>query len=313
MTPRIDAHGVLVVDKPPGPTSHDVVQVARRTFGSRVGHTGTLDPLASGVLALVVGRATRLAQFIAGADKTYLATIVFGRETDTYDAAGVTTAESGRPPDAAALAAAIAALPGRRLQTPPVYSAKKIGGEAAYRLARRDTPVVPAAVEVEIHEAELLSAAGREVRLQLRVSAGFYVRSLAHDLGVALGVGAHLGALRRTRSAPFGLEQAVPWVDLATGAERLHAAVVPVEHLLSHLPTAQLDAQAVDWVRHGRPVTAAVDGRALSGNEGGASTPVRLLAPGGRLVGIATPVGDSVAEPGGAAPVVTLRPTVVLV
>ena len=311
-TPRIDAHGVLVVDKPSGPTSHDVVQVARRTFGSRVGHTGTLDPLASGVLPLVVGRATRLAQFMTGADKTYEATIVFGRDTDTYDAAGATTAESGRAPDAAALALAIAALPGRRLQTPPVYSAKKIGGEAAHRLARRATPVVPAAVEVEVHEAELLTASGRDVRLRLRVSAGFYVRSLAHDLGLALGVGAHLGVLRRTRAAPFGLDQAVPWVELATGAATLKAAVVPVERLLTHLPAAQLDDEAVKGVRHGRQVAVLV-ARMLPGSDGLAA-PVRLLAPGGQLVGIATMVVNAAPlDPVTGAGSVALQPTVVLV
>ena len=200
--PRFEAHGVLVVDKPTGPTSHDVVQVARRSFGARVGHTGTLDPLASGVLPLVLGRATRLARFMSAGEKTYEATVVFGRETDTYDAAGQTTAETGDAPAAEALAALVAALPGRRPQTPPAYSAKKIGGEAAHRLARRDAAVVPAPVEVEIHEATLLGVDGAEARLRLRVSAGFYVRSLAHDLGRQLGTGAHLGALRRVRVGP---------------------------------------------------------------------------------------------------------------
>jgi tRNA pseudouridine55 synthase len=281
---RTEAHGVLVVDKPSGPTSHDVVQVARRTVGPRVGHTGTLDPLATGVLPLVVGRATRLAQFMTGADKTYEATLVFGRETDTYDAAGETTAESGQVPPPEAIAALVAALPGRRLQTPPIYSAKKIGGEAAHRLARRDAAVVPAAVDVEVFEASLLAIDGREARVRVRVSAGFYVRSLAHDAGRQLGTGAHLGALRRLRSGVFGLEDAVPWVVVATGGPALLAAVVPPERLLTHFPAAHLDAAAAERARNGGQVVALVDGAG-----GALAGPVRLFDPEGRLAGLAMP------------------------
>jgi tRNA pseudouridine55 synthase len=303
------ADGVLVVDKPSGPTSHDVVQVARRTFGSRVGHTGTLDPLASGVLPLVVGRATRLAQFMSGAEKCYEATLAFGRETDTYDAAGQTMAESGRVPDPAALAAAVAALPGRRLQTPPVYSAKKIGGEAAYRLARRATPVVPAPVEVEVLEAELLGADGAEARIRVRVSAGFYVRSMANDLGVALGVGAHLRALRRTRSGPFGLEDAVAWERVAAGGDALAAAVVRLDDLLTHLAAAQLDDDGVARVRHGQRVSAPLTAVAGAGTPGRPGAPIRLLGPAGQLVGIATEVDLASADGAGSR---LLQPAVVL-
>jgi tRNA pseudouridine55 synthase len=289
------ADGVLVVDKPSGPTSHDVVQVARRTFGARVGHTGTLDPLASGVLPLVVGRATRLAQFLSGAGKTYEATVAFGRETDTYDAAGQTTAESGRVPGPAALAAAVAALPGRRLQTPPVYSAKKIGGEAAYRLARRATPVVPAPVEVEVYEAALLGSDGHEAQLRVRVSAGFYVRSMAYDLGRALGVGAHLCALRRTQSGPFTLGDAVAWERVAVGGEPLAQAVVSLDRLLTHLPAALLDEDAVTRVRHGQRVRAP-QAAATASSEAPPLPSVRLLDPDGRLVGIATTVDETAAD-----------------
>jgi tRNA pseudouridine55 synthase len=303
------ADGVLVVDKPSGPTSHDVVQVARRTFGARVGHTGTLDPLASGVLPLVVGRATRLAQFLSGAGKTYEATVAFGRETDTYDAAGQTTAESGRVPGPAALAAAVAALPGRRLQTPPVYSAKKIGGEAAHRLARRATPVVPAAVEVDVYEAALLAADGDEARIRVRVSAGFYVRSMAHDLGVALGVGAHLRALRRTRSGAFGLDDAVPWERVAVGGDALAAAVVPLNRLLTHLAAAQLDADGVARVRNGQRVSAPVAPVTGPAGPTGPGAPIRLLGPEGQLVGIATEVALAPAD--GAGPRL-LQPAVIL-
>ncbi len=301
--PRLAADGVLVVDKPSGPTSHDVVQVARRTFGPRVGHTGTLDPLASGVLPLVVGRATRLAQFLTGAAKSYDATIAFGRETDTHDAAGRITAWIVRTPDAADLAAAVAAVRRRHRKKPPVYSAKKIGGEAAHRLARRDQAVVPPPADVEIHDAALLDVTEFEARLRLRVSAGFYVRSLAHDLGRQLGVGAHLAALRRTAAGPFNLADAVPWVDLATGAATMAATVVPLDALLPELPAARLDAQGAEWVRHGRRVTAA-----LSAPIPGPGGPVRLLDRAGRLLGI----GTAVEVGAGAAPAVVLQPAVVL-
>ena len=218
----------------PGPTSHDVVQVARRSFGARVGHTGTLDPLASGVLPLVLGRATRLARFMSAGEKTYEATVVFGRETDTYDAAGQTTAETGEAPAAEALAALVAALPGRRPQTPPAYSAKKIGGEPAHRLARRDAAVIPAPVEVEIHEATLLGVRRAEARLRLRVSAGFYVRSLAYDLGRQLGTGAHLGALRRLRVGPVRPRRCgVLGAGRHRRARIWPAAVIPLERLLT--------------------------------------------------------------------------------
>ncbi len=301
--PRIEAHGVLVVDKTPGPTSHDVVQVARRTFGARVGHTGTLDPLASGVLPLVLGRATRLAQFMTGDTKAYEATVVFGRATDTYDAAGTVTRDTGAAPSPADLRAAVAALPGRHRQTPPVYSAKKIGGEPSHRLARRAQPVVPASVEVDIHDARLLEVSGHVARLALRVSAGFYVRSLAHDLGVALGVGAHLGALRRTEAGPFALDAAVSFADLATGASALAAAVIPLGRLLPHLPVAHLDDRAADWVRHGRQVIAPVVGDTADL----AASPIRLLDRDGHLVGIGAVAGPIAPN----APV-ALRPAVVL-
>ncbi|MGD9904477.1 MAG: tRNA pseudouridine(55) synthase TruB [Vicinamibacterales bacterium] len=297
--PRVEADGVLVVDKPAGPTSHDVVQVARRTFGPRVGHTGTLDPLASGVLPLVLGRATRLAQFLTGDAKTYEATIVFGRDTDTYDAAGATVRATGLVPDAAVVADAVARLPGRQRQTPPVYSAKKIGGEAAHRLARRDAPVVPPPADVEIHAATLTGYSGGELQLRLHVSAGFYVRTLAHDLGQRLGTGAHLGALRRTAAGPFTLADAVAWPSLVAGDAALAAAVIPPSGLLQHLPEARLDAQGAVWVRHGRRVTATVTGPAGSG-------PVRLIDPAGRLLGLATIVG--LVEPRA----VVLQPSVVL-
>ena len=222
-------NGVLVIDKPAGPTSHDVVAVVRRAIGlTRVGHTGTLDPLATGVLPLVIGSATRLASFMSGADKEYVARIRIGAATETYDAetAGsrVTQAEARCPTLAAvsalteaAVAEAVSTFAGRYLQTPPPYSAKKVGGTPAYKLARQGKPVDVKPVEVTVTEIELRSYADGLAEVRLVCSSGFYVRSLAHDLGQRLGCGAHLEGLQRTRAGAFRLEEAVPLGDLVAG------------------------------------------------------------------------------------------------
>lgn len=301
--------GVLVVDKPAGPTSHDVVRVARRALGtSRIGHTGTLDPLATGVLALVVGRATRLAQFMTGAEKVYAATVVFGRATTTYDAAGETTRDTGRVPAVDALQAALGELRGTRLQTPPAFSAKKIGGEVAHRLARRDEAVALPPATVTLHEAAIESVDGAAVGLRLRVSSGFYVRSLAHELGERLGTGAHLGALRRLASGPFALEDAASMADLATAGRAIAGRIIPLDRLLPDLACADLSDDDVQKVRHGRIVQAAVrsseTGPPMAAAQG---APIRLRDGHGHLVGIATanPAGRGVEPP-------FLRPIVVL-
>ena len=194
-----DLSGVLVVDKTAGPTSHDIVTLARRALGeSRIGHTGTLDPMATGVLPLVIGRATRLAQFLTASDKSYEASIAFGRTTNTYDASGKTTDSAEHRPNRDQLAAALERFRGTFEQTPPAYSAKNIDGERSYELARKGktaTPQRPTAVTVTVKRLELRSFDGETASLDLQVTAGFYVRSLAHDLGEALGCGAHLSAL----------------------------------------------------------------------------------------------------------------------
>jgi tRNA pseudouridine55 synthase len=249
--------GVLVVDKPSGPTSHDVVSVARRALGtSRIGHTGTLDPMATGVLALVVGRATRLARYMTGDVKTYEAEVTFGRATDTYDALGATTHETGRHPDPEALRSALAQFSGPLQQTPPAYSAKKIGGTAAYRLARRDTPVLPDPVAVVVHALACTAWVDGVATLTVRVSSGFYVRSLAHDLGERLGTGAHLSALRRTQAGAFSLAGALSWEALVHGGESARAAVVPIDGLLADLPAVVLSPADAARVRHGQSVQA---------------------------------------------------------
>ena len=304
MTPSPD--GVLVVDKPAGPTSHDVVSVARRVLGTpRVGHTGTLDPLATGVLPLVVGRATRLAQFMMGAEKEYVATVIFGRSTDTYDAEGATVDECGGYPTLDALRAAVMGLVGPMLQTPPVYSAKKIGGQPSYRLARQAKAVTPAAVAVTLHEATVESVEGPAARVRLRVSSGFYVRSLAHDLGRQLGMGAYLGALRRLRSGPFDEAAAISWEGLVAGDIEIGGAMISIDRLLTDLPHAVLSGDAVAGVRHGRSVQAVVDNSRATGAGG----PVRLVDEQGRLVAIASVSPASSTDDAGAR---TLRPVVVL-
>lgn len=237
--------GVLVVDKPQGPTSHDVVALARRALGvSRIGHTGTLDPMATGVLPLVIGRATRLAQFLTASDKDYEATVAFGRTTNTYDAMGTIITTSGERPTRDQVEQALGRFRGTFEQTPPAFSAKNIAGARSYDIARkaRDGVVtLPKAVTITVRELNLISCDGETAVLQLRVTAGFYVRSLAHNLGAALGMGGVLTALRRTRSGEFGLEGSVPLADvLQAGREALAARLLPFSLLLPELPAVTL-------------------------------------------------------------------------
>lgn len=237
--------GVLVVDKPQGPTSHDVVTLARRALGlSRIGHTGTLDPMATGVLPLVLGRATRLAQFLTASDKTYEATVAFGRATNTYDAMGTVVTTSAARPTREQVEGALGPFRGTFEQTPPAFSAKNIDGERSYDIARkaRDGVVVlPKAVTVTVRELGLVSFDGETAVLQVRATAGFYVRSLAHDLGAALGMGGVLVGLRRTRSGEFGLDAAVPLADvLKADREALALRLLPFSALLPEFPAVTL-------------------------------------------------------------------------
>ena len=297
--------GVLVVDKPQGPTSHDVVTLARRALGvSRIGHTGTLDPMATGVLPLVVGRATRLAQFLTASDKSYEATIAFGRTTDTYDAVGKAVSSSDARPTRAGLDAALARFRGTFEQTPPAYSAKNIDGERSYDLARKaerrgagpsaggagpSGPAIarPKAVPVTTLRLDVLSFDGDTAVLDLQVTAGFYVRSLAHDLGEALGCGGLLAALRRTRSGEFGLDRAVPLADvLQAPRESLAARIVTFRDLLTELPSVRLrSARELERLRNGVEMAPGDLVAPL------ATLPpiVRLLGPEGDLVGLAKP------------------------
>jgi tRNA pseudouridine55 synthase len=306
--------GVLNIDKPVGPTSHDVVARVRRAIGQhRIGHTGTLDPLASGVLPLVVGRATRLARFLSTSDKTYDATIRLGIETATYDAYGGETRRwhGAEWPTAERIRAALEVFRGEFAQQPPPFSAKKLRGVPAYKLARDSKPPVLDAVKVRVEHLDLLLAVGDEVRLRVRCSAGFYVRSLAHDFGLALGCGAHLAALRRLRSGEFDVADAIPLDTVERDPLEAERRLVPLDRLLASIPGARLTDRGASRASHGQAIMLedverdsddVADPRWLLSAPGG-SRFVRLLAPGGRLVAIA--VADAHGWP--------LRPTVVVV
>lgn len=270
--------GVLVVDKPQGLTSHDVVAAVRRAIGERrIGHTGTLDPLATGVLPLACGRATRLARFLSASTKDYDATIRFGLCTDTYDISGRETSRSDRRPTRDAVQQAIAELTGEHLQTPPPFSAKKVGGKRAYDLARRDETVELKPARVTLARAELLTFDEAAAKVRLTCSAGFYVRSFVHTLGGQLGTGACLEALRRTKSGEFTLAQAVG-LDGILGAQGAALPIVPMNRLLESFPAVRLTDEERRRVAHGQSVEARVAAREW----------VRLVDKDGELVALAT-------------------------
>ena len=277
--------GVLVVDKPPGPTSHDIVAVVRRAFrGAKVGHTGTLDPFATGVLPIVIGRATRLARYLAGADKEYDALVRLGRSTDTHDGTGRVVYEAPEGfavPAAAEIASALEGYRGSWLQTPPAYSAKLAGGVRAYEQARRGEAVELRPVPVTVEAIQLLSLDGPLARIRLVVSAGFYVRALAHDLGERLGTGATLEGLRRVRSGPFGLDNAVT-LDTVVRSEA-GPRLLPLEALLTEWPAAVMTPTGADWVAHGRAVGPAQCAGPLAAPPG---VPIRFVGPDGSLLAV---------------------------
>src|SRR5665213_702856 len=236
-------NGLLVLDKPSGITSHDVVDIVRRATGERsVGHLGTLDPMATGVLPLLLGKYTRLAQFFSTADKSYEGSIRFGFATDTFDAEG-TPASEQQPLTLSLdeLRALALRFSGEMLQTPPVFSAKKIGGVPAHKLARAGKPVEVKPARILIHRFELLSLAGTsptamEAQFEMQVSAGGYVRSVAHELGQLAGCGAHLASLRRTQAGAFSLAQAISLDELKALAGRQEEIVQHLPHPRTLLP-----------------------------------------------------------------------------
>ena len=247
---------MIVVDKPGGWTSHDVVNKMRRLAGTRrVGHLGTLDPLATGVLPLVIERATRLAQFYTRNDKVYEGVMRFGFSTDTYDAQGEpTSTEQGVALDGAALEAALDAFRGPFAQTPPPVSAKKIAGRPAYELARKRQAVELKPVDVEVYSLEVLRLEGCEAEVRVHCSAGTYLRGIAHDAGRALGCGAFLKSLRRTASGDFRIDSARTLEQLAelAAAGRLEEALIPASKLLPEIPFEIVDAVTAGQIRNGR-------------------------------------------------------------
>jgi len=248
--------GVIVVDKPEGWTSHDVVAKVRRIAATkRVGHLGTLDPIATGVLPLVIGRATRLAQFYTRSDKVYEGLVRFGWSTGSYDRAGVPTSEKRDVVvDAAEIERHLDAFRGELLQTPPAVSAKRIDGKRAYDLARRSVAVELAPVPVHIYELRILAVQGSDALLRAHCSGGTYLRSIAHDLGQAMGCGAHLQELRRLSSGEFDLSQArtIAQLESLAADDRLLDALVPAADLLPGFPAVFVDEVAVTEIRHGR-------------------------------------------------------------
>ena len=276
--------GVIVVDKAGGWTSHDVVARMRGIARTkRIGHLGTLDPMATGVLPLVLNGATRLAQFYTGNDKLYEGVIHFGYGTNSYDAEGEPAGEvRDVTPDAEQLAAAIARFRGTIQQTPPPVSAKKIGGVPAYKLVRKNVEVVLKPVEVTIHAFDVLASDGADIRVRVHCSGGTYIRSLAHDLGQALGCGAHLKALRRLASGEFTIAQARTLDELQALADagRLDEALIPAAELLPAFPSETVDDLTAGQIRQGR------DFRVSPFRVAPSAKYVKAIGPSGRLLAI---------------------------
>jgi tRNA pseudouridine55 synthase len=247
--------GLLLVDKPAGMTSHDVVLAARRAFGeSRIGHAGTLDPFATGLLVLLLGRATRLLPYLDGIPKEYEASIVLGCETDTDDLHG-TVVKTAPPPSDAAIAEAIGRLTGPLEQIPPAYSAKRVAGRRAYDAARAGVTLELAPASVEVFVWRNVSRAGDVLRATIECGAGTYVRALARDLGRLAGSAAHLGALRRTRSGPFRVDDAVSLDMLREGSAELRPAL----DALPALPRVTLEEPDAERILRGIAIPRLLD------------------------------------------------------
>lgn len=264
--------GLLLVDKPAGPTSHDVVQAARRALGERrIGHTGTLDPAATGLLVLCVGRATRLQQYLLAWEKTYVGELQLGWATTTYDGEGEATGErlAVSALDEARLAELRTRFSGELEQLPPPFSAKKAGGRKFYEMARAGEEVPRVPKRVTVHQLDLSAAAGDRLRFSVTCSSGTYVRSLAHDIGGVLGCGGHLAALRRTRIGPWHVDQATAAEVLANRPRDIDPrSFVPLEGISLPFPEVVLNPTAMDHFWHGQEVAVRdVDGQFTPGGQ----------------------------------------------
>ncbi len=285
-------NGVIVIDKPGGMTSHDVVNRVRRILQEKsVGHLGTLDPMATGVLPLVAGRMTRLAQFYTTSNKSYEGEIRFGFSTTTYDAEGDPVGEvSAIDLSAERLREAVGEFVGRIQQVPPPFSAKKIAGVPAYKLARKNKEVELKPAEVEVRRFEVTEFCSKRARFVCDVSSGTYVRSLAHDLGQKLGCGAHLSSLRRTASGEFRIEDAVTLeaMDEAAKDGAVERLFVHPRRLLPEFPCVTADEENVAKIRHGRAVNLPELSRARQ---------VKVFQGQSELIAIATRVAGTLFHP----------------
>jgi tRNA pseudouridine55 synthase len=286
-------NGLLVIDKPAGMTSHDVVGILRRITGERsIGHLGTLDPMATGVLPLLLGKFTRLAQYFSSAEKSYTGTIRFGFATDTYDAEG----EPAGPDSMPALTLeqvrmAAIRFHGEMEQMPPPFSAKKIAGTPAYKLAREGKPVELKAAKVRIASFEITAIEDSEASFTMTISAGGYVRSVAHELGEDLDYGAHLSSLRRTQAGVFTLAEAHTLDELqplAGNADALEAFCVHPRSLLPEMPSVTGDALALGRLRNGAQANLP---------EFSSATLVKVFAGQNELLGIARRVAGTLFQP----------------
>ncbi|MEK6409117.1 MAG: tRNA pseudouridine(55) synthase TruB [Acidobacteriota bacterium] len=289
--------GALIIDKPEGLTSHDVVARVRRIAGTRrVGHAGTLDPFATGVLVCCIGPATRLVQFLVGLDKEYIATVRLGYATDTQDGTGkqITPLRSSNELSLEELHRVLDQFTGPQLQMPPMFSAKKVAGERLYRAARAGREVERKPVSIVVHSMSLIQDDGpalnvnedgsRDFRMLVRCSSGTYVRTLAHDIGESVGVGAHLVKLRRTKVGHFRLADASTLEDLESmKPEDLWNALISPSDMLSHLPLLRLDDEQAKQVTNGRALSLSEDEAVVAGR-GGLS--VRLCDRAGALLAV---------------------------
>lgn len=303
-------HGLLAVAKAAGPTSHDVVDMTRRALGERrVGHTGTLDPMAEGLLLLCVGQVTRLQRYLMQWDKVYSGVIRLGRATTTYDREGETTDPSGPPPvlDGDRIEALARRFHGTIEQVPPPYSAKKVNGRKLYELARDGQEVQPEPKTVAVQRLRLVPAGPDRLEVELCCSTGFYVRSLAHDIGLELGCGAHLEHLERRSIGPYTAAGALLQTELEetrdAGAVLAHPAWTPVERIAMPFPSVSVNPGAAERFVHGQEVILLRSG----GDPLAAESPVRVQGPGDELLGVGT-VSAVLAR----GRTVSIRPTVVM-
>jgi tRNA pseudouridine55 synthase len=305
--------GILVVDKPRGRTSHDVVEAVRRLVGFRqIGHLGTLDPLATGVLVLALGKATRLARFYGSRRKRYTCAARFGFATDTYDADGEALSKDTAPTlDADAIEALATQFVGKIQQVPPAFSAKKIAGRPAHELARKHKPVKLDPVEVEVFEFKLTAIEGSIARFAVECGGGTYIRSLAHDMGKLHGTGAHLAEIVRTAVGEFTLDQAVTLAKLEIEARegRIADRVIPMENLLGDLPSAKVLPIIEKRIRNGAkfnlPLAQIQPGQTVAIQNGPAElnagewqpSRLRVFNQQGQLIAIAEPIVPRTYQP----------------